>query len=197
MSSPLPFPVQAFAGPRGYMPMSSHVYALSGNPLTMDDVNRRYAVFNQHLADPIELTRQKPQALAPGLATLNCQGVINLLLHWPGAEQRAATLEQLCVEFGLCPVPDSPFQVWGYYDSAHGALPAHVYLSWDGWIYDTLPGEPVRRTRDHRGDNPPSWCLRHGVAQLDTGHVHGVAVHAFAAGTLATIHAPASAWLPL
>lgn len=85
LSEPHSFLAQAFAGPRSYLPMASHAYALSGNPLTMDDFHRRYLLLNQYLADPHPLTQLKPEAIAPGLATLTCQQVIELLLHWPGA----------------------------------------------------------------------------------------------------------------
>ena len=46
LSEPHSFLAQAFAGPRSYLPMASHAYALSGNPLTMDDFHRRYLLLN-------------------------------------------------------------------------------------------------------------------------------------------------------
>lgn len=194
LSEPHSFLAQAFAGPRSYLPMASHAYALSGNPLTMDDFHRRYQLLNQYLADPHPLTQLKPEAIAPGLATLTCQQVIELLLHWPGAPQRGAILDAVCVEFGLCPVDNSPFRIWGYYAPGQGALPLHVYIGCDGWLYDTLPGLPAHRTRDSHGRCPPSWLLRHGMQPLDEAHVCSTAVHALAAGTLASIHAPEQAW---
>lgn len=197
MSDPLPFPMQTFAGPRSYTPMGSHAYALSGNPLTMNDCHRRYQVFNQYLADPQVLTHYKPEATAPGLATLSCQQVIALLLHVPGAPQRQAILRAICLEFGLGPVEDSPWQIWGYYLPGQGTLPVHVYASSEGWLYDTLPGLPVHRTRDQQGLNPPAWCRQHALSQLNSQQVFSVPVHAFAAGTLASIHSPSQAWTPL
>ena len=184
---------QSFYGPRSYLPMSSHAYALSGNPLTVDDVNRRCMVLNQWLTDPGALTQYKPLALAPGLAVLTCQQVIDVLMVWPGPAQREAIMQALCCEFGLGAVEHSAYQVWGCFQ--HGApLPMHVYLTCEHWVCDTLPGEPVRRAPNVDGRNPPNWCARYGPARLDETMLSAAPVHALAAGTLAALYAPAQAW---
>ena len=76
LSEPHSSLAQAFAGPRSYLPMASHAYALSGNPLTMDDFHRRYLLLNQYLADPHPLTQLKPDGVlytghAESLSTLS------------------------------------------------------------------------------------------------------------------------------
>ena len=165
---------QAFAGPRSYLPMASHAYALSGNPLTMDDFHRRYLLLNQYLADPHPLT-QLARGHCPGLATLTCQQVIELLLHWPGAAAQCHSGRGV-VEFGLCPVDNSPFRIWGITPRSGRCRCMCISAATAGC--DTLPGLPAHRTRDSHGRCPPSWLLRHGMQPLDEAHVCSTAVHA-------------------
>ena len=128
----------------------------------------------------------KPEAIALALATLTCQQVIELLLHWRA--QRNAILDAGVVSsLVLCPVDNSRFAS-GVLRRPRSGRCRCMYIGCDG--YCTTPCPACRTAPRQPWLLPISWLLRHGMQPLDEGtHVCSTAVHALTAGTLASIHA--------
>jgi len=127
-----------------YQSMSCHVFALSGNPLTIATVNTRYDQLGQYLLG---------QANAPAG---NLRQELNNVLAEIGDDQRIATLGLLRNQFGMAPGNGTHIRLWGLFRNHLQMLPEHMWLTMGGMIYDTMPGAPVRRNGNLNGSNPPS-----------------------------------------
>jgi len=127
-----------------YQNMACHVFALSGNPLSIANVNTRYNQLGQNLLG-------QPQAPA---GTLRRE--INNVLAELGDDQRIATLKLLRNQFGMASGNGTNIRLWGLFRNHLQMLPEHMWITKGGIIYDTMPDAPIRRNANLNGANPPS-----------------------------------------
>lgn len=171
--------------------MACHVFALSGDPATIDNVHARYQALGNYL---IGTTPLPPAvAVAAPLAGLNLvtRADVENALAELGDNQRAAILGLLCTEFGLAQHIGSGIRLWGHFEEGQ-MLPEHMYVTYtNGNIYDTMPDTPVRRNANNNGINPPSYGPGNNLAP---DVVFSVEVAALAAGTMTVINAANPNW---
>ena len=135
---------QPAANAARYQSMACHVFALSANPFTMDNVNTRYNTLGQYLIGQAQ----------PPAGTLRDK--IGNVMAELGDDQRVATMELLRDEFGMAPGNRTNIRLWGLFRNHLQMLPEHMWVTHGGMIYDTMPGAPVRRNNNFHGRNPPS-----------------------------------------
>ncbi len=180
-------PRQHFTGNNDYYEMACHVFVLSGEPLQITDVNRRYCSLGNRLLglldEPNDLIRVSDVEIT---ATAN-------IADRP--TQIDAILMLVCKEFELVPSPGSGIRVWGHFEAGQ-MLPEHMYATCNGFIYDTMPNAPVRRKINNNGRNAPSYGQNEDGSDvlLDNNVIYSIEVEALPPGTLVVITAPDDQW---
>lgn len=179
--------IQHFTGNNNYNVMACHVFALSGDPATADAVNTRYAKLGDYLLGKAELPAQDAN-IPNGLTHATKANIKVVGAEMPNTQdQREAILSLLCIEFGLVVHAGSNIRLWGHFEKDQ-MLPQHMYVTYGGNIYDTMPNKPVTKDVNDNGKNPPS----DGV--LDPKVIFSIEVQALTANTMAVINAPANQW---
>lgn len=189
--------IQHFTGNNNYNVMACHVFALSGDPATANAINARYAKLGDYLIGVAALP-QNNQDIPNGLSLVSKYNILtvkNIVPHNGAANNnvaglRQATLNLLCLEFGLVVHAGSGIRLWGHFEDGQW-LPEHMYVTYGGNIYDTMPNAPIRKNVNDNGKNPPSYGEGH---ELDAGVIFSIEVQALAAGTMAVINTPANQW---
>jgi hypothetical protein len=127
-----------------YTEMACHVWALSGNPLTIAIINAKYDQIGSYLMGQANPTDTRMQQ--------RVQAVLSEL----GDDQRVATLALLRDEFGMAPGNGTDIRIWGLFRNHLQMLPEHMWITVGNRIYDTMPSAPIRRDDTANGRNPPS-----------------------------------------
>lgn len=157
-----------------YLAMACHVFALSGDPLTIAAVNTRYDLIGQYLTGG---------AIPPAGSTISAR-VMNAMAEI-GDDQRVATLALLRDEFGMAPGNGTNIRIWGLFRNHLQMLPEHMWITKAGRIYDTMPHARIRRNNNNQGRNPPSERY-----VLDAGIIFSVEVAALHVEQLSIINSP-------
>jgi hypothetical protein len=187
-------PRQHLTGHDQYLPMSCHVFALSGNPALADNVNTRYAALGDLLLHPQQVPNNNN--VAHGLNVVTNRQILDAVAEMPDGDQQGAVLRLLCTEFGLVPHAGSGIRLWGHTEPGQ-MLPEHMYVTYtDNRIYDTMPNAPIRRRVNDQGRNPPSYGDTDAGADvmLAADVVFSIEIAALAAGTQAAVNAPNNQW---
>ena len=99
-------------------------------------------------------------------------------------QQFAGTLSVKLALYQQCrvtPAVNNQCTVYGDFDTENDILPTHMWLEYNGWIYDTIPGHPLRRksassrSRLHPGcviQAYPAELVGSMVWTLTTAHLH-------------------------
>lgn len=179
-------PIEHFTGNNNYTQMACHVYALSGDHNSIDNINQRYQTLGNCLRGGQQLPANDHD-VPNGLNTVTAGAIRNAVAE---DHMQVAILDLLCTEFGLTPQVGSGIRIWGHFEEDQ-MLPEHMYVTTNNMIYDTMPNMPVRRNNNNNGINPPSYGEGHDLA---LAVIFSIEVTALAAGTLVPINSPANDW---